>query len=101
MVQYAGLPAAGLPVAGPSAESHAGPDLPGTRLVWRGDPAADARWSVFWLGPDARVVAVLAVDQPRDFVAGRRIAESGAAVDPGLLADPAVSVKSSVAGSAG
>ncbi len=102
MVQYAGLPAAGLPPSTPAAgEEAAGPDLPGTRLVWRGDPASDDRWSVFWLGQDDRVAAVLAVDQPRDFVAGRRIAESGAAVDPGRLADPAVSVKSSVAGSAG
>ncbi|GAA2757107.1 FAD-dependent oxidoreductase [Actinopolymorpha rutila] len=102
MVQYAGLPAAGLPASTPAAgPPGAEPDVPGTQLVWRGDPAADDRWSVFWLDQDARVAAVLAVDQPRDFVAGRRIAESGAAVDPALLADPAVSVKSSVAGSAG
>lgn len=83
MVQYAGLSAAG------------------ERLVWRGDPTGDARWSVFWLTVDNRVAALLTVDQPRDFVQGRRLADSGAVIDPALLANPTVSVKMSVAGSAG
>ncbi|MBE1610852.1 FAD-dependent oxidoreductase [Actinopolymorpha pittospori] len=82
MVQYAGLSAAG------------------ARWVWRGDPSADARWSVFSLTLDNRIAALLAVDQPRDFVQGRRLADSGAVIDPVLLANPTVSVKMSVAGSA-
>jgi 3-phenylpropionate/trans-cinnamate dioxygenase ferredoxin reductase component len=73
MVQYAG--------------HHADAD----RLVLRGDPAGD-RWGACWLAGD-RLVALLTVDVPRDLVQGRRLIESGAPVDAGRLADPAVPVR--------
>ncbi|WP_449481709.1 NAD(P)/FAD-dependent oxidoreductase [Streptomyces avidinii] len=69
---------------------HGGAD---TRL-WRGDPAA-ATWSVCWLR-EGRLVAVLAVGRPRDLAQGRRLIESGAAVDPARVADPSVALKSTV-----
>lgn len=71
MVQYAG--------------HHDGAD----RLVWRED---GERWSAFWLAGD-RLLAVLAVDRPRDLVQGRRLMAAGAHVDAGLLADPGVQVR--------
>lgn len=83
MVQYAGVP------------------MPDARLVWRGDPTNDPAWAVFWLTADHQVAAVLTVDRPRDLMQARRLAEKGMYVDPGLLADPVVSVKQSVAGSPG
>jgi NADPH-dependent 2,4-dienoyl-CoA reductase/sulfur reductase-like enzyme len=78
MVQYAG--------------QHGAAD----RLVWRGDPAG-ARWSACWLAGD-RLTAVLAVDRPRDLLQGRRVAASGAAVDPARLADPDIPVRDAVTG---
>lgn len=64
-------------------------------MLWRGDPAA-ATWSVCWLR-EGRLVAVLAVGRPRDLAQGRRLIESGAAVDPAKVADPAVALKSASA----
>lgn len=61
-------------------------------LLWRGDPAAPA-WSVCWLR-DGALVAVLAVGRPRDLAQGRRLIESGTALDPDRVADPAVPLKS-------
>jgi 3-phenylpropionate/trans-cinnamate dioxygenase ferredoxin reductase subunit len=75
---------------------HLGPEPKG-KLVWRGDPAVDAHWSAFWLDARSCVTAVLAVDQPRDFVQGRRLAEGDVPIDLDKLADPAVAVKASVA----
>lgn len=54
--------------------------------VWRGDPA-DPAWSVCWLR-DGVLVAVLAVGRPRDLAQGRRLIESGTALDPAKVADP-------------
>ncbi|MCW2860789.1 MAG: FAD-dependent pyridine nucleotide-disulfide oxidoreductase [Actinoallomurus sp.] len=62
--------------------------------LWRGDPAAGG-WTVCWLSGD-RLVAILAVDRPRDLLQGRRAIAAGAVVDTGLLADPAVAVKATV-----
>jgi 3-phenylpropionate/trans-cinnamate dioxygenase ferredoxin reductase subunit len=62
------------------------------RLVWRGDPDGDPPWTACWLAGD-RLVAVLAVDRPRDLLQGRRVIASGAPVDPALVADPAVPLK--------
>jgi 3-phenylpropionate/trans-cinnamate dioxygenase ferredoxin reductase component len=64
------------------------------RLVLRGDPAA-RRWTVCWLA-GAALVAVLAVDAPRDLLQGRRVIESGAAVDAERLADQDVPVRDAV-----
>ncbi|MFD3323893.1 NAD(P)/FAD-dependent oxidoreductase [Streptomyces sp. NPDC058701] len=66
---------------------HGGADT----LLWRGDPAAPA-WSVCWLR-DGALVAVLAVGRPRDLAQGRRLIESGTALDPDRVADPAVPLK--------
>ena len=73
MVQYAGF--------------HGDAD----RMILRGDPAG-RRWGACWLAGD-RLVALLTVDVPRDLLQGRRLIESGAAVDAGRLADPAVPVR--------
>jgi 3-phenylpropionate/trans-cinnamate dioxygenase ferredoxin reductase subunit len=63
------------------------------RLVWRGDPDHPAGpWTACWLA-GSRLVAVLAVDRPRDLLQGRRVIASGAPVDAARLADPAVPLK--------
>ncbi len=77
MVQYAGR--------------HAGAD----HLLWRGSPS-ERSWSVLWLR-DGAVVALLAVDRPRDLAQGRRLIERGAVLDPALAADPAVQLKAATA----
>jgi 3-phenylpropionate/trans-cinnamate dioxygenase ferredoxin reductase component len=83
MMQYAGY--------------HAAAD----RLIWRGPPpdqaadpagAAPEPWTACWLSGD-RLVAVLAVDRPRDVLQGRRIVAAGTPVDAARLADPAVPLK--------
>ena len=68
------------------------------RLVWRGPgPSSSGPWTVCWLsGP--RLVALLAVDRPRDLVQGRRVIASGAPVDASLLTDPAVPLKNATIG---
>ncbi|WP_233580788.1 NAD(P)/FAD-dependent oxidoreductase [Streptomyces triticirhizae] len=72
---------------------HHGPE---DRLVRRGDPAGPERaWTACWLRGEA-LTAVLAVDRPRDLLQGRRLVDRGAAVDPTLLADPDVPLKSAV-----
>ncbi|MGA5361621.1 NAD(P)/FAD-dependent oxidoreductase [Streptomyces purpurascens] len=70
---------------------HAGADT----TLWRGDPAGPA-WTVCWLRGD-RLVALLAVGRPRDLAQGRRLIESGAAMNPVLLADPARPLKAATA----
>ena len=67
------------------------------RLVWRGDPdgapgPGSGPWTACWLAGE-RLVAVLAVDRPRDLLQGRRVIASGAPVDATLVADPAVPLK--------
>jgi NADPH-dependent 2,4-dienoyl-CoA reductase/sulfur reductase-like enzyme len=62
-------------------------------LVWRGDPASEAKWAVCWLSADGRLAAILTVDRPRDLIQGRRVIADGGAVDADRLADVAVSVK--------
>jgi|SRR5579859_144337 len=78
MVQYCG--------------QHARTDV----LVWRGDTGG-REWTACWLAGD-RLTAVLAVARPRDLLQGRRLIASGAPVDPGLLADPAVPLRDAAAG---
>ena len=82
MVQYAG--------------HHAG-----ARMVPRGEPSADAKWSVCWLtGPpgEERLAAILTVDRPRDLVQGRRLIEGRHRVDPVRIADPDVTLRDCVVG---
>ena len=76
MMQYAGY--------------HAAAD----RLIWRqaGDGTGPEPWTACWLSGD-RLVALLAVDRPRDVLQGRRILAAGTPVDPDRLADPAVPLK--------
>ncbi|MFI8196223.1 NAD(P)/FAD-dependent oxidoreductase [Streptomyces sp. NPDC085942] len=71
---------------------YAGHHADADTLLWRGD-GADPAWSVCWLREGA-LVAVLAVGRPRDLAQGRRLIESGAALDPEKAADPAVPLKS-------
>jgi NADPH-dependent 2,4-dienoyl-CoA reductase/sulfur reductase-like enzyme len=59
------------------------------RIVRRGDAA------VCWLR-GGRLVAILAVDRPRDFTQGRRLIEAGAPVDAALLANPDVPVRTAL-----
>ncbi|MGA3151029.1 MAG: NAD(P)/FAD-dependent oxidoreductase [Streptosporangiaceae bacterium] len=61
------------------------------RLLLRGDPAGE-RWSACWLRED-RLVALLAVNAPRDLLQGRRVIESGQPVDPARLAQPGIAVR--------
>jgi 3-phenylpropionate/trans-cinnamate dioxygenase ferredoxin reductase component len=79
MMQYAGY--------------HAAAD----RLIWRGPAEGDSEpWTACWLAGD-RLVALLAVDRPRDVVQGRRILAAGTPVDLARLADPAVQLKNTAA----
>jgi 3-phenylpropionate/trans-cinnamate dioxygenase ferredoxin reductase subunit len=77
MVQYAG--------------QHQGAD----RMLLRGDPA-EPRWGACWLAGGV-LVALLAVDSPRDLGQGRRLIEAGTPVDPARLADPAVPLRDAAA----
>jgi NADPH-dependent 2,4-dienoyl-CoA reductase/sulfur reductase-like enzyme len=74
---------------------YAGHHPAGDTVVRRGDPTGPA-WTVCWLRAD-RLVALLAVGRPRDLAQGRRLIESGAALDPVLLADPARPLKAATA----
>ncbi|HEY0719591.1 MAG TPA: FAD-dependent oxidoreductase [Streptosporangiaceae bacterium] len=81
MVQYAGY--------------HGAAD----RLIWRGEvPAgpAPAPWTACWLSGD-RLVALLAVDRPRDLAQGRRLLAADTPVDPARLADPGIPLKNAAA----
>jgi 3-phenylpropionate/trans-cinnamate dioxygenase ferredoxin reductase component len=66
------------------------------RMVLRGDPAAP-RWGACWLA-SGRLVALLAVDSPRDLAQGRRLIEAAAAVDVGRLSDPDIPVRDAARG---
>ena len=68
---------------------HRGADL----VVERGDPTGAEGWSLCWLR-EGRLVAVLAVDRPRDLLQARRAVAAGASPDLDRLADPAVPLKS-------
>jgi 3-phenylpropionate/trans-cinnamate dioxygenase ferredoxin reductase subunit len=74
---------------------YAGYHTAADRLVWRG-PAPEAAepgpWTACWLADD-RLVALLAVDRPRDLSQARRVIAAGTPVDPDRLADPAVPVR--------
>ncbi|MFD5950813.1 NAD(P)/FAD-dependent oxidoreductase [Streptomyces collinus] len=74
---------------------YAGHHAAADTILWRGDPAGPA-WTVCWLR-DERLVALLAVGRPRDLAQGRRLIESGTAMNPVLLADPARPMKAAKA----
>jgi 3-phenylpropionate/trans-cinnamate dioxygenase ferredoxin reductase component len=78
---------------------YAGHHGAGDRLLWRSGaadgPGERAAWSVCWLREDA-LVAVLAVDRPRDLTQGRRLIERGARLDPARAADPSFPLKAAV-----
>ncbi|MER5930437.1 FAD-dependent oxidoreductase [Streptomyces sp. NPDC002054] len=74
---------------------YAGHHAEADSMLWRGSPD-DPAWSVCWLREGA-LVAVLAVGRPRDLAQGRRLIESGTAMDPAKLTDPATPLKSATA----
>ncbi|MFE6411155.1 NAD(P)/FAD-dependent oxidoreductase [Streptomyces sp. NPDC057837] len=74
---------------------YAGHHADADTTLWRGDPSGPA-WTVCWLR-GGRMVALLAVGRPRDLAQGRRLIESGAPMNPVLLADPARPMKAAVA----
>jgi NADPH-dependent 2,4-dienoyl-CoA reductase/sulfur reductase-like enzyme len=65
----------------------------GARLVLRGDPASDRKWTALWLTGDDRMAAILTVDRPRDLVQGRRIVEGGRTLDVNRAMDPSVPLR--------
>ncbi len=65
------------------------------RLLWR-ETGPGGPWTACWLSGD-RLVALLAVDRPRDLAQARRIIAAGTPLDPGRLADPAVPLKNATA----
>ena len=81
---------------------YAGYHAAADRLLWRGPAAEPAGatgpepWTACWLAGD-RLVALLAVDRPRDLLQARRVIAAGTPVDPDRLADPAVPVKNATA----
>ncbi len=64
--------------------------------VRRGDPATRSFSVVYLRG--GRVIALDCVNMVRDYVQGRKLIEAGIAVDAAAIADPAVPLKSWVAG---
>ncbi|MCW2872096.1 MAG: ferredoxin reductase [Streptomyces oryziradicis] len=74
---------------------YAGHHAAADTTLQRGDPDGHA-WSVCWLR-EGTLVALLAVDRPRDLAQGRKLIERRARLDPGLAADPAVPLKAAVA----
>jgi len=66
------------------------------RMLLRGDPAA-RQWSVCWLAGDL-LVALLAVNSPRDLAQGRRIIQAATPVDAARLGDPQTPLRDTVTG---
>ncbi|MEY9843529.1 NAD(P)/FAD-dependent oxidoreductase [Streptacidiphilus sp. MAP5-3] len=66
--------------------------------VWSGGDEQISRGddTVLWVR-DGRLVAVFAVDRPRDLAQGRKLIDAGAVLDLARVADPAVPLKSAVA----
>jgi len=68
----------------------------GDTAVTRGDPAAN-QFATFYL-KDGVLVAVDAVNSPKEFMACRQLVAKQAKIDPARLADPAVSMKDRMTG---
>jgi hypothetical protein len=69
-------------------------------MLWRGLPGKPdgpgESWTVLWLR-EGRLVAMLAVDRPRDLVQGRKLMLAGARLDRVRAAEPGVQLKAAVA----
>ena len=61
------------------------------QTILRGDPEA-GKFSVVYL-KEGRILALDCVNRPADFVQGKKLVEAGLAVDPALLADETVKLK--------
>lgn len=72
---------------------HTGHAAGADTVVHRGTPGAPDGWSTCWLR-EGRLVALLAVDRPRDVVQGRKRIAAGDPVDAVALADPGLPVTS-------
>jgi 3-phenylpropionate/trans-cinnamate dioxygenase ferredoxin reductase component len=73
---------------------HVGDHRAADRLIWRGG-VDEPHWAACWLAGE-RLVAVLTVGLPRDLQQGRRLIESGVAVDADRVGDPSVPLRDSV-----
>jgi NADPH-dependent 2,4-dienoyl-CoA reductase/sulfur reductase-like enzyme len=85
-----GRPGGGAPGGGGEPGNATPDDL---RMILRGDPAADRKWSICWLTGEDRLAAILTVDRPRDLVQGRRLVEAGRRVRPDKVADLGVPLR--------
>jgi hypothetical protein len=72
----------------------AGHGEPTDTLVFREDPAEDA-WAACWIRDD-RLMAILGVDRARDVSQARRMIADGSPVDPEVVADARVPLKSAL-----
>lgn len=63
----------------------------GDELVLRG-PGEDGKWTAGWFAGDA-LVALLSVARPRDLAQGRKLVQTGVAVDKAKFADIGVALK--------
>lgn len=63
----------------------------GDEIVVRG-PAEDGKWTAGWFAGDT-LVALLTVARPRDLAQGRRLVQTGAAVDKAKFADIGTALK--------
>ncbi|MEP7023735.1 MAG: oxidoreductase C-terminal domain-containing protein, partial [Actinomycetota bacterium] len=75
---------------------YVGLHSPADQLIWRGDPESD-RFGACWLA-GGKLTALLSVGIPKDVAQGRRLIAAGTAVDPALIADPAVAVRNTALG---
>jgi NADPH-dependent 2,4-dienoyl-CoA reductase/sulfur reductase-like enzyme len=71
----------------------AGHPVAGSRLVHRGEPGDPAGCAIGWVSDD-RLVALLAVDRPRDLAQGRRRIAAATPLDLDRFADPTVPLRS-------
>ena len=60
-------------------------------VVMRGEPASSA-FSCLYL-KDGRLIAIDAINQPRDFMQSKKLIAEGAVIDPELLSNPAIALK--------
>ena len=59
------------------------------QIIVRGDPTVGRSMSVAYLR-DGKLLAIDAMNRPRDFVQGKKLIVSGAILDADLVADPEV-----------